>query len=139
MTGRAALFLGGTPGPFGAGAVTAMLPELSGSFGVSEATAATSLTAYLLPFALVMLVSGTLGERWGRTRAIRVAYVAYVVMALVSAIAPWFWPFQAGRALQGVANAFLTPILMTKVADTTPKARLGRTLGGGGSPAGHQA
>ncbi|MTD56810.1 MFS transporter [Amycolatopsis sp. RM579] len=116
-------------GPFGAGVVSSMLPELSATFGVSQGAAATSLTAYLLPFALVMLVSGTLGERWGPTRTIRIAYAGYVVAAALAAIAPWFWLFQASRGLQGVANAFTTPLLLTKLAAVTPKERLGRALG----------
>jgi ACDE family multidrug resistance protein len=125
----AALYIGGLLGPFGAGVVSSMLPELSGTFGVSQSTAATSLTAYLLPFALVMLVSGTLGERWGPMRTIRVAYAGYVVVAVLAAVAPWFWLFQVSRGLQGVANAFTTPLLLTKLAAITPKERLGRTLG----------
>ncbi|WP_260172214.1 MFS transporter [Amycolatopsis bartoniae] len=116
-------------GPFGAGVVSSMLPELAGTFGVSQAAAATSLTAYLLPFAAVMLVSGTLGERWGPMRTIRFAYAGYVVVAAVAALAPWFWLFQVSRGLQGVANAFTTPLLLTKLASVTPKERLGRTLG----------
>ncbi|WP_312868383.1 MFS transporter [Amycolatopsis pithecellobii] len=126
---RAALYVGGLLGPFGAGVVSSMLPELSATFGVSQGAAATSLTAYLLPFALVMLVSGTLGERWGPTRTIRIAYAGYVVAAALAAIAPWFWLFQASRGLQGVANAFTTPLLLTKLAAVTPKERLGRALG----------
>ncbi|SFI58376.1 Predicted arabinose efflux permease, MFS family [Amycolatopsis sacchari] len=126
---RAALYVGGLLGPFGAGVVSSMLPELARTFDVSQSSAATSLTAYLLPFALVMLVSGTLGERWGPMRTIRVAYAGYVVVALLAALAPWFWLFQVSRGLQGVANAFTTPLLLTKLASVTPKERLGRTLG----------
>lgn len=129
MIGRAPLYLGGMLGPFGAGVVAAMLPELSRTFGVSTTAAATSLTAYLLPFALVMLVSGTLGERWGPSRTIRCAYLGYLIVALAAALAPWFWLFQVSRGLQGVANAFTTPLLLTKLAATTPRERLGRTLG----------
>jgi ACDE family multidrug resistance protein len=129
VIGRTPLYLGGMLGPFGAGVVAAMLPELSRSFGVSTTAAATSLTAYLLPFALVMLVSGTLGERWGPSRTIRFAYAGYLVVALAAAVAPWFWLFQVSRGLQGVANAFTTPLLLTKLAATTTKERLGRTLG----------
>ncbi|WP_243770130.1 MFS transporter [Amycolatopsis acidicola] len=129
MISRAALYLGGLLGPFGAGVVSSMLPELGASFGVSESTAATSLTAYLLPFALTMLVSGTLGERWGPARTIRFAYAGYVLVALLAVVAPWFWLFQLSRGMQGVCNAFTTPLLMTKLAAITPKERLGRALG----------
>ncbi|NIH80539.1 MFS transporter [Amycolatopsis viridis] len=130
---RAALYVGGLLGPFGGGVVSSMLPELSGSFGVSQAAAASALTAYLLPFALVMLVSGTFGARWGPGRTIRIAYAGYVVAAALSALAPWFWLFQISRGLQGVANAFTTPLLLTKLAASTPPSRLGRALGAFGA------
>ncbi|WP_281287620.1 MFS transporter [Amycolatopsis rhizosphaerae] len=125
----AALYVGGLLGPFGGGVVSSMLPELSAAFGVTQGTAATSLTAYLLPFAVVMLVSGTLGARWGPVRTIRLAYLGYVLVAALAALAPWFWLFQASRGLQGVANAFTTPLLLTKLAEITPRQRLGRSLG----------
>ncbi|WP_190813109.1 MFS transporter [Saccharopolyspora pogona] len=129
MNARVALHIGGLLGPFGGGVVSAMLPELSRSFAVSQGIAATSLTVYLLPFAIVMLVSGSLGERWGMSRSIRIAYAGYVVVALLAAFAPWFWLFQTSRALQGIANAFTTPLLLAKLAAVTPKERLGRALG----------
>ncbi|MEV0700964.1 MFS transporter [Saccharopolyspora sp. NPDC050389] len=129
MNARVALYIGGLLGPFGGGVVSAMLPELSHGFGVSQGIAATSLTVYLLPFAIVMLVSGSLGERWGMSRSIRVAYAGYAAVALLAAVAPWFWLFQTSRALQGIANAFTTPLLLAKLAAVTPKERLGRALG----------
>ncbi|MEU6641628.1 MFS transporter [Saccharomonospora sp. NPDC046836] len=126
---RVALYVGALLGPFGGGVVAAILPELSASFTVSTGVAASSLTSYLLPFAGVMLVSGTLGERWGPARTIRIAYVVYAVAAICSALAPWFWLFQVTRGVQGCANAFTTPLLMAKLAAGTPTERLGRALG----------
>ncbi len=110
-----------------------MLPELGGSFGVSAGTAATSVTAYLLPFAAVMLVSGTLGERWGRRRTVVVAYGIYLLASLACALA-WSWPvFVAARALQGVANGFTTPLLLAAIGSAVAPERLGRALGWFGS------
>ncbi|GAB3688897.1 MFS transporter [Saccharopolyspora tripterygii] len=129
MSTRIALYIGGLLGPFGGGIVAAMLPELSADFAVPPSLAATTTTTYLLPFALVMLVSGSLGERWGSSRTIRAAYVVYAVVAVLGAIAPWFWLFQLTRALQGVANAFTTPLLLAKIAAGTPRERLGRAMG----------
>lgn len=91
--------------------------------------AASALSSYLLPFAVLMLVSGTLGERWGPSRTIRGAYVVYGVAAAVAAVAPWFWLFQVSRGIQGGANAFTTPLLMAKLAAIAPRERLGRALG----------
>ncbi|MGH3951847.1 MAG: MFS transporter, partial [Pseudonocardiaceae bacterium] len=120
MNAKVALYVGGLLGPFGGGVVAAMLPELGATFAISPGLAASSLTAYLLPFAAVMLVSGTLGERWGLARTIRLGYLVYVAAALLAAVVPWFWLFQATRGLQGMANAFTTPLLMAKLASATP-------------------
>jgi MFS family permease len=130
---RAALYAGGFLGPFGGGITAAMLPELGATFGVSPGTASLSLTAYLVPFAAVMLVSGTLGERWGRARSVRVAYVLFVVASLACALAPGWGLFLGARALQGVANAFTTPLLMAALAASAPPGVLGRVLGWYGS------
>jgi MFS family permease len=123
------LYAGGFLGPFGGGITVAMLPELGADFGVSPATAAGSLTAYLVPFAGLMLVSGTLGARWGAQRSVRVAYLVYVVSSLLCAVSSWFPLFLAGRVVQGAGNAFTTPLLLVAVATSTPRHRLGRALG----------
>lgn len=129
----AALYAGGFLGPFGGGITASMLPELGADLGLSPSAASASLTAYLMPFALLMLVSGTLGQRWGVRRTVRVAYVAYVVFSLLGALAGTGWLFLAARALQGAANAFTTPLLLASLAAATPSERLGRSLGVMGS------
>ena len=129
----AALYAGGFLGPFGGGVTASMLPELGADLGLSPSGAAASLTAYLLPFALLMLVSGTLGQRWGARRTVRTAYVAYVVFSVLAAVAGVGWLFLGARALQGAANAFTTPLLLSALAAASPPERLGRSLGVFGS------
>src|SRR3546814_1946284 len=65
-----ALYAGGFLGPFGGGVVASILPEIGDDLGVGPSAAASSLTAYLLPFAALMLVSGPLGKRWGKVRTV---------------------------------------------------------------------
>jgi MFS family permease len=110
-----------------------MLPELGASYGVSPGTASLSVTAYFLPFAAVMLFSGTLGERWGRRRTVVVGYAGYVLASLACVLAPTFPLFLAARALQGVANAFTTPLLLSALGAAAAPGRLGRALGWFGS------
>ena len=110
-----------------------MLPELGATYGVSAGAASISVTAYLLPFAAVMLVSGTLGERWGRRRTVVAGYAAYV-LASVACVLAASWPlFLVARAAQGVANAFTTPLLLAALGAAVPANRLGRALGWFGS------
>jgi MFS family permease len=130
---RAGLYAGAFLGPFGAGVTVAMLPELGASYGVSAGTASLSVTAYFMPFAAVMFFSGALGERWGRRRTVVIGYAGYVVASLAGVIAPTFPLFLAARALQGVANAFTTPLLLSALGASAPRHRLGRALGWFGS------
>lgn len=125
----AGLYAGGFLGPFAGGVTVSMLPELGAEFGVSAEVASGSLTAYLVPFAAFMLVSGTLGARWGARRSVVIAYLVYVAGSGVCALADDFVLFQAGRVIQGAANAFTTPLLLAAVAGDTPPHRLGRALG----------
>ena len=112
-----AFYVGGFLGPFGGAMTTPMLPELADGLGTTLSTAAWSLTAYLIPFAALMLVSGTLAESWGRARSVRTAYVGYAVASLVCAAAPNAELFLTGRALQGTANAFTSPLLVAAISD----------------------
>lgn len=123
------LFAGGFLGPFGGAIVNTMLPQLADRLGTTTASAAGSITAYMLPFAALMVVSGTLATRWGLARTVRVAYVGYVLGSLLCVVATDTWAFMAGRAVQGAANAFTTPLLITMIADLSRPGRLGRNLG----------
>src|SRR4051794_39737809 len=109
--------------------VTVLIPELRDAFAVSSSTASLALTSYLVPFAVLQLVSGTLGERLGRARATRVAFLVYALASAWAALAGSFVPFLIARALQGAANAFTTPLVLAALADDTAEGDLGRTMG----------
>jgi predicted MFS family arabinose efflux permease len=125
----AGVYAGGFLGPFGGGVTAAMLPELGGEFGVSASTASATITAYLVPFAGLMLFSGTLGARWGLRRSVIGAYLVSIAGSVLCAVAATFPLLLVGRGVQGAANAFTTPLLLATIAATTPRARLGRSLG----------
>lgn len=127
------LYAGGFLGPFGGAMVTPMLPELRDGLHTTLAGAAWGLTAYMIPFAAIMVVSGTLAERWGRRRTVRVAYLVYAAASAACVAAPGIGWFLAGRGLQGAANAFTSPLLIAAISDLVPRQRLGRSMGSYGS------
>jgi MFS family permease len=129
VTRRVALYAGGFLGPFGGGVLTVLVPDLRAEFDVSTAVASAVIPAYIVPFAALQLVSGTIGERFGLARTVRVAYVGYAAVSLLAAVATGFGVLLVARALQGVANAFTTPLLLAALAASTPSYRLGRTMG----------
>jgi MFS family permease len=124
-----ALYVGGLLGPFGGAMTTSMLPELGSTYDVSVSATTASLTAYLVPFAVLMLISGTIGERYGRGRTVVLGYAVYTVASLAAAVAPTYELFLAARVAQGASNAFTTPLLLAALGTTVPVARLGAALG----------
>lgn len=126
---RLPLYLGGMMGPFGTIVIIPMLPELRETFGASAAAISWGFTIYMLPFAAMLLVSGTLGERWGRRRSVRSAFLLFAIASLLCALAPNLAMFLAGRALQGVANAFITPLLVAGLAEVVEPGAFGRSVG----------
>lgn len=123
------LYLGGFMGPFAGALVNSVFPEVARGLNTDVPTASLAMTAYMIPFALMMLFSGTLADAWGRARTVRLAFWAFGVASVVSALATSAPVFLTGRAVAGIANAFTTPLLITMIADTVPPARLGRALG----------
>ena len=69
-------------GPFGTTVILPMFPELRDSFDASSSAVGLGFTIYLVPFAALLLVSGTLGERWGRRRTVRGAYLVYAAASV---------------------------------------------------------
>jgi MFS family permease len=78
---RFGLYAGGFLGPFGGGIIAVLIPQLRDAFDASTAEVTWGITAYLIPFAAFQLVSGTIGERFGIARTVRVGYVAYGVLS----------------------------------------------------------
>ena len=123
------LYVGGFLGPFGTVVIVPMFPELRDSFDASSGAVGLGFTLYFLPFALLLTVSGTVGERLGRRRTVRATYLTYAVASVGCALAPNLATFLAARLLQGAANAFITPLLVAGLADVVPDERLGRSVG----------
>jgi MFS family permease len=123
------LYVGGFLGPFGGAMLIALIPNVAAGLDASVAQVAAAITAYMVPFALLQLVSGTLAERLGPRRVVRGGYVAFGLAALACAFAPDIWVFLAARAAMGAANAFLSPILLAALSEVVAPEVLGRTVG----------
>lgn len=126
---RVLLYFGGMMGPLGTFVMLPMIPELRLTFSVTTGQIGWALWCYLVPFAGLLLVSGTIADRWGRTRVLRPAVALYAVATLGCAIAPTYLWFLAARVGQGSMNAFITPLLLAMLTETAPTGRVGRVVG----------
>ena len=123
------LYLGGFLGPFGTMMVISIYPELRETFDASTQAVNWAFSGYMIPFALLLTVSGTIGERYGRKRVIRTTFVIYAIASVLCVVAPSLPIFIIGRLLQGGANAFFTPLLIAGLSEVIHPSRLGRAVG----------
>ncbi|HXQ58777.1 MAG TPA: DHA2 family efflux MFS transporter permease subunit [Acidimicrobiales bacterium] len=85
------------------------LPAIGGDFHLSVSSLQWVVSAYLLTLAGLLLVGGSLGDRYGRRRVFLIGVVCFAATSLVCAVAPDAAVLIGGRALQGVGAALLTP------------------------------
>ena len=123
------LYVGGFLGPFGGAMLIAIIPNVAGGLNASVTQVAAAITAYMVPFAVLQLFSGTVAERLGPRRVVRAGYIGFGAAALGCALAPEIWSFLAARAVMGASNAFLSPILLAALSEVVAPAVLGRTVG----------
>ena len=89
--------------------VNIALPTIGGDFHTQLATLQWTVTAYTLTLAALILIGGSLGDRYGRRRVFVIGIVWFAVASLICGIAPSSTILIAARALQGVGGALLTP------------------------------
>ena len=123
------LYAGGFLGPSGGALLVTLIPNIAEGLGTSIGLVAAAITVYMVPFATLQLVSGTIAQRVGPRRVVRGGYLVFGAAARACAFAPEIWSFLAARALMGAANAFLSPVLLAALSEVVAPEILGRTVG----------
>lgn len=89
--------------------VNIALERLGADFGASFADLQWTINAYTLTLAGLILLGGSLGDRFGRRRVFCVGIVWFALASLLCGLAPSVEVLVAARALQGAGGALLTP------------------------------
>jgi EmrB/QacA subfamily drug resistance transporter len=90
-------------------AVSVALPAIGRQFGSSLSGLQWTVTGYTLTLAALILLGGSLGDRYGRRRVFVIGVVWFSLASLVCGIAQDTGQLVAARAVQGVGGALLTP------------------------------
>jgi EmrB/QacA subfamily drug resistance transporter len=104
-----ATVLGSAMAAIDATVVGIALPDIGHDFSASLSTLQWVVTAYALTLAGLLLLSGALGDRYGRKKLFLIGVVWFAVASLICAIAPDAPVLIAARAVQGIGAALLTP------------------------------
>jgi EmrB/QacA subfamily drug resistance transporter len=85
--------------------------------------------AYTLPFAVLLITGGRLGDMFGRKRIFRIGVAGFVLASVVCALAPSAGLLIGARAVQGAAAALVIPQTIGLIRAMFDGAELGRALG----------
>jgi EmrB/QacA subfamily drug resistance transporter len=129
-------------------ALGVMMVGLDGTVvGVANPTIAADLEAslsglqwvtngYLLALAVLLILGGKLGDRYGRKKVFVIGIAGFALTSLGCALSPSIGVLIAFRVLQGVAGALLMPNTLALIRSAFPPAELNRAVGiWGGSSA----
>lgn len=109
----AATVLGSSMAFIDASVVNIALPaihrDLGGSLGTGLAAMQWVINAYLLTLGSLVLVGGSLGDRFGRRTIFILGIALFTIASVACGLAPGPLPLIAARALQGVGAALLVP------------------------------
>jgi len=109
--------------------VNVALPEISRDLGGGLAGQQWTSNAYLLTLGSLLLVGGSLGDVYGERRIFVFGVVAFGVTSLLCALAPTIEVLVAGRALQGVSGALLTPAALAVIVAVFEQGERSRAIG----------
>ncbi len=123
ILGSGIVFLDGT-------IVNVALPSIRDSLHGGLAEQQWVVEAYMLTLSSLLLVGGSLGDLFGRTRVFSAGLIGFGVCSLLCAVAPSSSLLIGARAVQGIAGALLVPSTLALIMDTFEDHERAAAIGG---------
>ncbi|HYH61434.1 MAG TPA: MFS transporter, partial [Solirubrobacterales bacterium] len=105
------------------------LPSVRDDFGASASDLQWIVDSYILVFAGLLLAAGSLGDRFGRKRALQIGLIIFAAGSVLSALAPSIGALTASRALMGIGGAFIMPSTLSIITVMFPKGERAKAIG----------
>jgi EmrB/QacA subfamily drug resistance transporter len=109
--------------------VNVALPDIGRDLHASTSTLQWILNGYTLTLASLILLGGSLGDRYGRRRVFVAGTGLFTISSLLCAVAPDAGLLVAARLVQGVGGALLTPGSLAMVESGFRPADRARAIG----------
>ena len=110
-------------------AVNVALPSIQADFGASLSALEWTVNAYTLPFAVLLVTGGRLGDIFGRRRIFLFGVVVFSLASATIGFAPSEGWLIASRAVQGVGAAFMMPGTLSIISNAFPPEERGKAIG----------
>ncbi|MDX3575563.1 MULTISPECIES: MFS transporter [unclassified Streptomyces] len=109
--------------------VNVALPRIGRDLDADLASLQWTVNAYMVTLAGLILLGGSLGDRYGRRKVFVVGVVWFAAASLLCGLAPSAGVLVAARALQGVGGALLTPGSLALIQASFHADDRGRAVG----------
>lgn len=109
--------------------VNVALPAIGKDLHASITGLQWTINSYLVTLTALLLLGGSLGDRFGRRRAFVIGLVGFSISSVLCAVAPNLAFLTVARAIQGMAGALLVPGSLSIIAATFHAEDRGRAIG----------
>ncbi len=109
--------------------VNIAIPVLQRDLGASVSELQWIVTSYILVFAGLLLTMGSLGDRFGRKRALQVGLGIFGMASVVAAYSPSSLAMIAARSFMGLGAALIMPSTLSVIVDVFPQGERMRAIG----------
>ena len=116
--------------------VSIATPALMDSFDAGIEPVLWVTSAYLLAYAVPLLITGRFGDRYGPKRLYLAGLAIFTVASLACGLSPTIGWLIAARAVQGLGASMMTPQTMAVITRTFPPERRGSAMALWGATAG---
>src|SRR5688500_9210869 len=117
--------------------VNTALPWIRHDLDASTAGLQWTVDAYTLVLAALLVLGGSMADRFGRRRVFLIGLTVFGIGSLLCALAPPVGWLIAARVLQGIGGTMLNPVALAIVVNVYPEpAERARAIGAFGSTAG---
>ncbi len=121
--------LGSFVGMFSETSLNIALPRMMTALHVDTGTIQWLVTGYMLVIGIVMPLSSLLTRKFKTQRIVLFALSAFIVGALISAIASTFSVVLIGRMIQGIGTGLILPLMFSVAMVIFPPQKLGTIMG----------
>jgi EmrB/QacA subfamily drug resistance transporter len=105
------------------------LPSIQSDLGAGPAAVQWVSNAYLLTLGALVLIGGAAGDRFGRRRVFLIGVGVFALASIACGLAPDVELLIAGRAVQGIGAALLTPGALAVIGAAFPPEERGKAVG----------
>lgn len=127
------VYVAGFTGPLAGNLVLTLLGTLGDAWNVDSVDILLSIPAFMFPFAIMQLFSGTISDAYDRRSTLLFGLGTYAAGSALATLSTSLDFFILTRVIQGVGYAFVNPVLVAMLSELSGPDRQGRSMGYFGS------